>query len=372
MKPPKQPGLYPSLPFEDYLAIPAVHSSGLRALRHGPREYQHRQRFALRPTQSMLDGTLAHIQILDPQAYLRRVVEWTEPVYEDPPPLKWEKEGPTLYVDSTGCYRIELATGSWRASFQGALLPHPPGTVTLCKAACKEHYERVNPRRPKLDADGKPVLSPRNEKSAAYRDFLARNPGRTVVTRADLEKAAAVARAVRENPSARRLLSERWQTEYTVVWEQDGVLCKARLDWLTDPSQPVVTIGELKLCRDNEEAWFVRDAARREYHAQLEWYGRGLRAHFPSIETQHVILAVCQTGSHDSTVFDVGADEIDAGEAINDERWQWLLDLRDRYGDGPWPGKCERAPLDFARFAPHALPDDVGLGGPSVDFGDLT
>lgn len=356
------------MPFEQYCAVEAVHSTGLRRLARGPREYQYYKRHAVKPTQSMLNGTLGHIQILDPQAYLSRVVEWTEPVYEDRPALRWEKISSACYETVCGRYQLERTAGNdWRAAANGPVLAVPYATVTAAKAACKEHYEKTTPRKPKLDADGNPKLAPRNENSAAYKAFAAANPGRLVVTRADLEKAARVQRAVRDNPSARQELSRRWRTEYTIIWEQDGVPCKARLDWLTNPNGgwstpyhkiPVVTIGELKLCRDNDEAWFTRDAARREYHAQLEWYGRGLLAHFPGIELRYVILAVCQAGSHDCTVFDVEADEIDAGGALNDERFQWLCDLQERYGDGPWPGKLERTKLDFARFAPRALPDD--------------
>jgi hypothetical protein len=337
----------------------------------------------------MLDGTLAGIQILAPQEYLRRVVEWDVPVMEEPPKLRWEK-GTGSYVTKCGKYRLikDGLNNRWVPQIPGKFLEWldiaDPGTVTEAKRACQLHYEAANPSKPKLDADGNPKLSPMSKSNARYQAFIERNPGRIPVTRGDLDKALRVQRAVRDNPDARALLDSRWETEYTIVWvHPSGALCKARLDMLTDPRRRPCTIVDLKLARDIEERVFNRTAASREYHAQLAWYGDGLRAHFPGAEIRYALLAVCSQGSHDSSVFRFGSGyelagdepkEIQAGRELNEERIKDLCYYETEYGDDPWPCRLPTATIDFAEHAQWALGDDGGggfMGGPKVDFGDI-
>jgi hypothetical protein len=371
-----KPGVYPDLTLEQYLAIcdddgwPAISSTLIRNMRLGPRECWHRQRFAVKPTSSMELGSLVHIQILDPQRYLDGVVEWSEPVYEPLPALKWDKADATRYQTRCGQYQLEATEGKdWRAAHTGFddmagtgdALIGTYGGVVAAKAACKEHYELTTPRQPKLDADGKPKLSPRNENSSAYKAFVAANPGRMIVTGDDLAAAKRIAQAVRDNPEARRRLSQIWRTEYTIVWEHEsGALLKIRLDWLTDPGRRLVTIGELKTCRSAAEPAFNRQAADLEYHVQAALYREGFRAHFPGIETESICLAVENNGSHDSTVYPWEEPELTAGAEVAEERIQQILECRDRHGERPWP--C-RQPIGRLSFEEHGRGHLLGDGG---------
>jgi hypothetical protein len=359
-----KPGIYPGLTLAEYLAIPAISNSGLRNMGRGPREYWHRQRFALEQTQAMLDGTLAGIQILDPQAYLDRVVEWKELVMEDAPRLKWEKVSPEYYVSDCGKYRLNKNGSRWdprmasdTAGFEWVAIG-APSDVRTAKKACQERHDKANPPKPKIYADGSTKLAPKL--GAKWDAFVAANPDRTVVVRADLEKAARVARAVRDNPEARDLLAQRWRTELTIVWEHEsGALCKARPDWLTDPARRVVLIGDLKLVRSSAERAFNKASADREYHAQVAWYGEGLRAHYPMAKIEHVLLAVESSGSHDSTVFDLPDNHIKAGDKLNEERLQRILAYEDEYGDRPWPGRCHRTTMNYEEYASWAIPEEL-------------
>lgn len=385
-----RPGIYPDLSYEDYAAIPAYRNTLLRKMGQGPRECWHYRRVGSVVTPAMKAGSLAHIQVLDPASYLTRVVEWDVPVLEERPALKWDKIDKGHYAGSCGdlCAPYHLWSvegGSWRPVLDdigtpGHVILGPPGNVTAGKAACKEHYEKTTPRQPKLDADGHPVLAPQNPKNRAYQEFVAANPGREPVTRKDLEQAKRIGTAVRDNPEAAAVLSGIWATECTVVWPdpETGVLCKARLDWLTSPhDRRRVLLGDLKTCRNHAPPAFPVDAARREYHAQMAWYRTGLqeqcREQFGTEPEIHcVLLAVQNSGSHDSTVYDLDDEELRAGDELNSERLQRVLECEELYGERPWPGKCHRAPLDLAQHASWALgDDDHGLGGPRVDFGDI-
>lgn len=371
-KPPDRPGVYEDVPLADYLRIRAIHSGGLRRMGKGARAYWHAERFeGDPPSDAQKAGSLAHIQILDSQAYLTRVVEWREPVLEDRVTLKWEKLSPTEYQSTCGKYKLVKSELWWAYSDSGCDLGVHK-TVTAAKRACQAHHDEHHPRQPKIYPDGNTRLSPMNENSARFKAFLEANPGREVVTADDLAKARRIAMAVRDNPDAREVLSERWRTELTLVWVHPthGVLCKARLDWLTDPRRPVCTIGELKLAREIEEHRFSRASAGYGYHCQLAWYGDGLKAHFPDVEIEYLILAVESTGSHDCTVFDLDDDEIEAGRKQNEEWLREIVYYRDTYGDRPWPGRCSRTALNYAEHCPNVLGIST-LGGPKVDFGDV-
>lgn len=368
-KPPDRPGVYEDVPLADYLAIRAIHSGGLRRMGKGARAYWHAERFEGEPpSDAMKAGSLAHIQILDSQAYLTRVVEWTELVMEEPPKLAWVK-GSGCYATECGKYRLESSGGRWRPMVAIDPLQWTAvdlaNSVTAAKRACQAHHDRLHPARPKIYPDGSTKLSPMNENSARFKAFLEANPGREIVTADDLAKARRIAMAVRDNPDAREALSERWRTELTLVWVHPthGVLCKARLDWLTDPRRSVCTIGELKLAREIEERRFSRASAGYGYHCQLAWYGDGLKAHFPGVEIQYLILAVESTGSHDCTVFDLDDDEIEAGRKQNQEWLREIVYYRDTYGDRPWPGRCSRTWLNYAEHCPKVLGHEGPMGG---------
>jgi hypothetical protein len=368
--------MYPDLTLEEYLAItdrdgwPAVSNTLLRSVRYGPRECQHRQRFGIKLTKSLLTGSLTHIQTLRPQDWLERVVVWDVPVYEPVPALQWEKISGTSYDSACGRYRIQKVDGLWQSwATLGTWAPEPAATVTAAKAACKAHYEEHNPPRPKLDADGNPRIAPQNPNSKAYQDFVVANPGREIVTPTDIEAAKRIAQAVRDNPEARRRLGQMWRTELTMVWldPDTGVLCKCRHDWITDPrNEHLVTLGELKTCRSAEEGAFNRQAADMEYYGQAAHYLAGFRAHYDNssprrrrITTESVCLAVENGGCHDSTVFTWNDEHLEAGAKLNAERLQQLLEWRDDYGDELWPCRREAAYFDFeAHGRGHLLGED--------------
>jgi hypothetical protein len=376
-----KPGVYPDLSLEEYLAIcdsdgwPAVSNTLLRAARHGGRECQHQQRHGIKPTKSLLTGSLTHIQILRPEDWLTRVVVWDRIVEEPLPALQWDKMHPGRYVTKCGSYELVKVGGVWQPITRDGYCPDEYSTIPAAKAACKQHYETTTPRQPKLDEDGNPKLSPMAKTNGAFRDFVAANPGREPVTPADIEAAKRIARAVRDNSEARRRLGQMWRTEYTIVWRdaETGVLMKCRHDWLTDPRGHLVTLGELKTCRSAEEGAWTRQAADMEYHCQAAHYRAGFRAHFRARDEgiESVCLAVENSGSHDSCVYTWQPKELNAGAAVNAERLQQLLAWRE-HGDEQWPCRREAAHVDFGAHGRGGLLDDAGhLGGPKVDFGDI-
>jgi hypothetical protein len=66
------------LPFEKYIELPAVHSSGLREMLVSPLHYQHRQQSPRTDSDTLRAGRAGHTAILEPERFLREYVEWVD------------------------------------------------------------------------------------------------------------------------------------------------------------------------------------------------------------------------------------------------------------------------------------------------------
>lgn len=108
---------------------------------------------------------------------------------------------------------------------------------------------------------------------AAYNAFLdALGDGLTAVPAATYETAMAMTEAVRTHPIACKLLSG-GKAEQSFFWEQDGIKCSCRPDWLRDDG----LIVDLKTAKNASPDAFQRDAFNFRYYVQAWWYLNGLR-----------------------------------------------------------------------------------------------
>lgn len=89
--------------------------------------------------------------------------------------------------------------------------------------------------------------------------------------------------------------------EITVVWDDDGVLCKARPDW--DNPDICLHLKTTQISVRPES--FERLAIRMGYPESLTFYARGIE------RRQHIILAVEQDAPHACKLFDLSAAQWD-------------------------------------------------------------
>lgn len=120
--------------------------------------------------------------------------------------------------------------------------------------------------------------------------------------------------------------------EQTLLWEEDGVACKARLDWLRDD---MATIDDLKTT-----SWSANPAAYSRSlfgvggDVQAAFYLRGLRQ-LTSAEASFRWVVVETSPPYALSVITPGSDVLALGEAKVEwaiRRWGELLAL-----DGEWP-----------------------------------
>lgn len=130
----------------------------------------------------------------------------------------------------------------------------------------------------KHEKAGQLVTDWRTKDAADARD-AARKAGRIPVLPHVMDQAHAAAAAARKQLSEHsegRLLFEPGKPEATLVWQEDVIWCRARVDWLLDDvTAPPIDLKTTKLSAA-PDAWERR--VQLEYAMQDAFYRRGLRA----------------------------------------------------------------------------------------------
>lgn len=98
--------------------------------------------------------------------------------------------------------------------------------------------------------------------------------GIEVITDDIYQTAQAMAESVKNHPIAARLL-QGGQAETSYFWEENGVECKCRPDYLRTDIKSII---DLKSTQNASPESFVKSAYDYRYHVQAAWYLRGLKA----------------------------------------------------------------------------------------------
>lgn len=120
--------------------------------------------------------------------------------------------------------------------------------------------------------------------------------------------------------------------EVTLAWEDSGVLCRARLDWLTADRR---TVDDFKTSSDAEPFKFSRGSFYNHgYDLQAAWYRRGVRACFGT-DPVFRLAVVEKQAPYQLIVFDAAPDVLALAEA----KIEWALATwKTCLETGEWPG----------------------------------
>lgn len=142
--------------------------------------------------------------------------------------------------------------------------------------------------------------------------FVAEHAGKCILNNREYNQARSVADAIRRNAIAERLLFSKGAIrEERIDWEWMGRKCRS-----TPDVRNFRTLVELKSCRTASPDWFMRDAERMAYHAQLAFYRRAIEATTNVRPTQIYIVAVEQTAPYAVTVFQLTERALEQGEKL--------------------------------------------------------
>ena len=252
-RPPRPLGMVLGMPAEDYHAIDAFSSTGMRHLARSPWHY--RNRVAVVPTKPMLNGTLAHCAVLEPGAMESRYIVAPADAPRRPTAAQWnaKKSSP----------ESESAKAWWTA---------------------------FNER-----AEGRDIVS--------ADDFS--------VTQAQLKALAD------EPYLSAILASGHGEVSLFWIDPATGVYCKARPDWVNMAADGRARLLDLKSTADESPSGFGRACAKMGYHRQRAHYINGFRAAtgidvaefvFAVVTNAHPVLAVPYWLSED--VERQGAEEV--------------------------------------------------------------
>ncbi|MFJ6215115.1 PD-(D/E)XK nuclease-like domain-containing protein [Streptomyces sp. NPDC092296] len=109
----------------------------------------------------------------------------------------------------------------------------------------------------------------------------ARAAGAVPLKPAEYEQVHAMAAAIRRHPLAAALFAEgSGKPEQSLFWrdERTGVNCRARLDWLGEPTGGRLILPDFKSARSASRKAFERSVLDYRYDQQADWYSKGVRA----------------------------------------------------------------------------------------------
>jgi hypothetical protein len=269
-----EPGIYRDMPMSEYLALPLMSASKLEKLRRSPLQYRHALTAPQKKTDALDRGTALHMAILEPLLF----------------------DG--YYTVAGECAVMTKTKDPKPCGSSGKYLHAELGWL------CGTHVKGCGPGlRTDIEIIG-----------------------------ADTHDAVMGMRAaILAHPRARTLFEGKGEFESTLVWEEDGVLCKARPDRLIARAGMNV---DVKTTTNAEEHAFARQAENMGYWRKLAWYRRGLRALGWPYSTS-TLLAVESPAPHDLVPYLIDENDLNTADSEID---RLLRVLRQCETSGEWPG----------------------------------
>lgn len=194
-------------------------------------------------------------------------------------------------------------------------------------------------------------------KGQEWLDFAATNANKTILTTKEHTRILEMRAAVEHNACARSLFA-RGRGESTIIWDDDGIRCKGRIDWIT----PDGGLVELKTANKVTSRSFASSCVSLLYHAQLAFYDHGLTLAQGFNPPSRTIVAIEKKPPYDVVVYRVGTEAIEAGTR---KVIAWLDTLKRCRDAGQWPGISGDGMIDLV------LPDWALTDGlPDVEMED--
>jgi hypothetical protein len=165
----------------------------------------------------------------------------------------------------------------------------------------------------------------------------ARALGKTPLLAHQWADVQAMCEAVRQQVDALELgLLSAGKPEQTLLWHENGVACRARVDWLADDYTYITDIKTTS--RSANPAKFSRTVFDLGYDVQASWYRRGVER--LTGVTPEFRLLVCEVAPpYAVSVVGLAPSAVELGNAKVD----WALDLWARcVASGEWPGYDQR------------------------------
>jgi hypothetical protein len=220
-------------------------------------------------------------------------------------------------------------------------------------------------RRDKAEREGKPLppLTPAPRSGKDWIAFVAKNAGAVIMTKSELAAAQRMASAILSHSRAAELLFAGDPIhERSIVWAQNGRARQSTPDVRDD-----ARLVELKTTRSAHPAFFLRDAVKMAYHAQLADQRAAVRHETGRAPRETFIVAVENTPPHVVQVFDVRLSALKEGARL---AAHWLERLQIYEMTDAWGGYSEAdEPWEIVDQPDSPFPDPQWLATEEVSAG---
>lgn len=145
-------------------------------------------------------------------------------------------------------------------------------------------------------------------------EFAAASKDKTIIDSGIYDSAQLAALSVENNPIAKKLLHG-GKAEMSYFWEEKGVKCKCRPDYLRTDIKCVI---DLKTTQNANPDNFTKSAYDYRYHVQAAWYLRGLRSCGVDVEN-FIFIAVEKEAPYTVCIYNADNFMIKLGNTVADE-----------------------------------------------------
>lgn len=307
-----QPGIYSDMSEAEYFSLPCVSNSRLTPLLKSPLHCLHAMQNPKPPTDAMTLGSAVDCLVFNPELFNERFA-----VAEQCGALTQKKE---------------------RCSKRGVIRLDVYGDDPSTKWHCSQHSN--------------------------FTDYIY-DTSIEVLSEDQSTTAYTMAKAVLNHEGASVLLNSCDSFQISLVWRENNLLCKGRLDGL---SSELKTIIDLKTCADASPEAFSRKIADFSYHRQAAMYLRGATYHGIDVKN-YVIIAVESEPPFAVALYTLTERSVQPGiwkdktvESLSpveygNHQLMRLLDLYERCeATGVWNGYSEKPePISLPKWAEMAI-----------------
>ena len=163
----------------------------------------------------------------------------------------------------------------------------------------------------------------------------ARSAGKIPMLRHEFDKASAMVDAAREQIDSWNIdppLLDAGQAELTLRWDEGGVACRCRPDWLRDDW---LAVDDIKTARTADPDYFSRKTVYEYgYDIKAAMYLRGIKAEF-GVDARWRWIVVAKTAPYLVSVVEPSDEVLQVGNAKLDRALQMW---RECLTTGMWPG----------------------------------
>ena len=142
----------------------------------------------------------------------------------------------------------------------------------------------------------------------AIEEWSEEQAGKCIIDHYQNERAKQIAESVWAHPFFKERVNG-GRSESTLLWEQYGVQCKARLDYCRDQ-----TIFDVKTCQDASPEGFAKQIANFQYHIQAAHYSMGFRRVTGQKLDRFIFIAVESDFPHMVGIYTLDRNSLYAGQ----------------------------------------------------------